>query len=130
MVAYSFKTAFVDRIYSGSKRQTVRRKGAKRHARPGEPVQLYQGLRTRHARKIIPDPLCIGVDDILIMVDGEAEDRIGFIEINGRRLDQKERAEFAWDDGFLNLAHFGRFWWMTHGAGLFDGVVVRWEPSP
>ena len=129
MVAYSFNTAFVDRIYSGGKRQTVRRKGAKRHARPGEPVQIYRGLRTRHARKIIPDPTCIGVDDITILVDGDAENHIAYLEINGHRLDAKEAHDFAWADGFLDLRQFGRFWWMTHGAGLFEGVVIRWEPA-
>jgi hypothetical protein len=129
MVAYSFKSAFVDRIYSGSKLQTVRRKGAKRHARPGEPVQIYQGLRTRNARKIIPDPTCVGIDDIEILVDFDADDHVGYIEINGKRLDQAEREAFAWADGFISMRAFGRFWWVTHGAGLFEGVVIRWEAS-
>lgn len=130
MVAYNFKSGFVDRIHSGSKRQTVRRKGGKRHARPGEAVQIYRGLRTVHARKIIPHPICIGVDDIVILVDGEAQNHIAYVEINGRRLSDDELEAFAWADGFLNARHFGRFWWMTHGAGLFEGVVIRWEPKP
>ena len=130
MVAYNFKSAFVDRIHSGSKRQTVRRKGGKRHARPGERVQVYRGLRTRHAKKIIPDPVCIGVDDIVILVDGAAENHLAFVEINGRRLTPEEIEAFAWADGFLSARHFGRFWWATHGAGQFDGVVIRWEPAP
>ncbi|QXN68023.1 hypothetical protein [Microcystis phage Mwe-Yong1] len=129
MVAYNFKTAFVPDIQSFRKRQTVRRNGAKRHARPGERVQLYQGLRTRFAQKIIDDPVCVGVDDITIEVSTDVETRIGWIEINGQQLDADAMQAFALADGFRGLPVFGRFWMLTHGAGLFFGVVIRWDPT-
>ena len=54
MVAYSFQRQFVDPILSGRKRQTIRapRAGRSRHARPGEQLQLYVGMRTRHCRLV------------------------------------------------------------------------------
>lgn len=45
MVAYSFQKRFVEPIRSGRKRQTIRA-DRKRHARPGEVLQLYSGMRT------------------------------------------------------------------------------------
>ena len=57
MVAYSFKSQFEEPIVAREKRQTVRG-FRKRHARPGEPIQLYVGMRTRNCRKILtPDPI-------------------------------------------------------------------------
>jgi hypothetical protein len=111
---------------SGSKRQTVRAAGRKRHARPGEAVQIYAGLRTRSARKLIPDPICRAVDHIIIVVDPASENGIAGMEINGVPLTRAQMAAFAWDDGFIGLASFGRFWRVTHGPGKFEGVVIRW----
>jgi hypothetical protein len=132
MVAYNFKTAFHGPIKAGTKRQTVRAHGRKRHARPGEPVQIYAGLRTRSAAKLIEDPTCIGVDEIIILVDRSAPQKIAAVEINGIPLDRSEMEAFAVADGFFPIGDhpalevFGRFWLATHGEGRFDGVVIRW----
>lgn len=67
MVAYGFKKFFSPQIESGHKRQTVRG-NRDRHARPGERVQLYEGLRTQYCRKIIADPVCTHVVPIEIVV--------------------------------------------------------------
>ena len=61
MVAYSFQPGFAAEIIAGRKTQTIRNP-RKRHAMPGEHLQLFTGMRTRYCKKIIPDPLCIGVD--------------------------------------------------------------------
>ncbi len=129
MVAYNFKSSFVDQISARTKRQTVRHQGGKRHARPGERVQLYTGLRTRHARKIIPDPVCIRVAQIVIPVGRAYEAKVGRIELDGIPLADDEMEAFAWADGFLSLRHFGRFWLATHGEGLFTGVVIYWADA-
>jgi hypothetical protein len=82
MVAYSFKSFFAPQIIAGLKCQTVRA-DRRRHARPGEAVQLYTGMRTRACHKLVtPDPLCTQVRRIIIatsrLVDG-----IVSIEIEG-----------------------------------------------
>jgi hypothetical protein len=126
MVAYNFRPAFHDRLRDGSKRQTVRRLGAKRHARPGEPVQIYAGLRTSRARKLIPDPICTGMDHIVIMVVPWAENGIAGMAINGVPLTRQQMQAFAVADGFANLDGLADFWLKTHGEGRFEGVVIRW----
>jgi hypothetical protein len=139
MVAYGFKSFFAPQIESGFKRQTVRG-DRNRHARPGELIQLYQGMRTRSCRKLIPDPPCTGVDRIVIERQAVP---ITAIEINGVRLTDDEIEEFARQDGFApehlkgaagldsHLARWNMamFWSLNHpNPGNFEGVLIRWDP--
>jgi len=125
MVAYNFKTAFHRQLIAGTKRQTVRHSGGKRHARPGDLVQIYTGMRTKAAHKLIPDVVCTRTDHIVIDVDPRSHDGIAGISINGIPLKYEEMQAFAMADGFDSLEIFGRFWSLTHGAGRFDGVVIH-----
>ena len=138
MVAYSFKAMFAPMIVARWKRQTVRA-NRKRHARPGEALQLYVGLRTRQCRKILqPDPICTAVTPIEIAVS--AIIGIANIEIDGRLLTADEIEEFAIADGFAP-EHFddgsaspardamGEFWLANYGAVNFAGVVIKWRVS-
>lgn len=154
MVAYSFMKMFAPQVEDLSKRHTIRAP-RKRHARPGEAVQLYTAMRTRHCRKLVtPDPICTRLDDIRLEV-GEVpvpDDRVGYvngIEINGRPLSDDETEAFAIADGFApaRLQPFllkpdevfrdwvtarllmGEFWRSTHGLGGWQGHVIRWEPG-
>lgn len=138
MVAYGFKAAFVDDIKARRKRQTIRLP-RKRHARPGEPVQLYVGLRTRYCRKIIPDPVCVGVDEVRIdLRDAQAPGVAGSatIEVNGIPLVGAALDDYARGDGFNGsrfvcpAEHMLRWWLYVHGRMLFDGVAIRWEDRP
>lgn len=85
MVAYSYKAGFVAPIRVGlglavldlhyelggylpgqpirPKRQTIRANGRRRHARPGEALQHYHGMRTTKCFKI-GDARCKGVSDV------------------------------------------------------------------
>lgn len=122
MVAYSFHKRFADLVAAGHKRQTIRAH-RKRHARPGEPVQLYTGMRTRHCRKLIsPDPICVSVRNIGIDVAGAmfALESDGFEPIT---------EAFALADGFQNIDAMLAFWRQNHGAEMFHGVMIQWEPN-
>ncbi|MEM6384351.1 MAG: ASCH domain-containing protein [Pseudomonadota bacterium] len=125
MVAYNFQRQFWLPIRAGTKRQTVRAH-RKRHAHIGEPIQLYGGMRTKQCEKLIPDPFCIGIDDIVIRLQQAAAGTHMWVEINGCPLDEAEVASFAKADGFLSAPEFGHFWLKTHGPGTFEGVVIRW----
>lgn len=131
MVAYSFHPRFVPLIESGRKRQTIRAH-RKRHARPGERMQLYTGMRTRHCRKIISDPLCVEVENIAIDVPaapgGGCQYRFDWwpdhvwATVDGL---------FAEQDGFAEPRDFHRFWLEHHGFDVFHGVLIRWKaPGP
>lgn len=127
MVAYSFRPRFVDLIYSGAKTQTIRAHGKKRHARPGEPVQLYQALRTKWARKIVKaDPICTRFEQIVILPTARGL----IVEVNGIRLGRSQLEKFAHDDGFFGAADFKRWWRAAIPTEVFYGVVIHWGAGP
>jgi len=142
MVAYSFRPMFGPQITALTKRQTVRA-DRKRHARPGEPVQLYQGMRTRHCVKLVErDPICSRVRPIEIAVSDLMPVAIVSITIDGIPLQREEIELFCRADGFAPSCvrdfgldgatareNMGRFWLKHHGQGRFEGVVIEWEPT-
>jgi hypothetical protein len=136
MVAYSFAPQFVAPIEARTKLQTVRGHRP-RHARVGEPIQLYTGMRTKQCRKLIdPDPTCIRVWDIRIAVDAAERCLIGAITLDGALLTRDEMEAFAQSDGFVvdddapALRRMGEFWLKAHARlgqeFVFDGVCIRW----
>ena len=136
MVAYSFKRQFVDRIRSGlghyehidgmipaPKRQTIRAIGKRRHARPGEMLQLYHGMRSRDCFKIGEAP-CASVDDIRLFIHGEKV-QIGDQTWRGAKM----LDAFARDDGFDDWTEMRTFWLEEHDGkhlGPFHGRPIKW----
>lgn len=125
MVAYNFKKRFIEPIQAGTKRQTIRapRDGRSRHARPGEEVQLYFGLRSRQTQMILHGAVCTAVEtvslnfvrDSVLLSSGIAYD-LGALDL------------FAVDDGFADWADLKRFWAEEHSAiSVFGGILIRWE---
>lgn len=143
MVAYGFKPFFSSQIESGSKRQTVRR-DRPRHARPGERVQLYQGMRTKYCRKIVPDVVCTSVLPIEIAISDLLDELVASIIVDGIHLRRDEVEAFARLDGFAPellgekfpaklsgrsaRETMGRFWIANHpGVTKFTGVLITWQ---
>lgn len=125
MVAYSFKRQFVAPIRAGIKAQTIRAH-RRRHARPGEAVQLYTGMRTRACERIVPDVRCRDVVDVLM--DLWPDDRDEAIRVGDVFLERAAREQFAIQDGFDDLAAMRAFWLQNHGREPFRGVLITWEP--
>lgn len=123
MVAYSFQRQFVAPIRTGTKDQTIRGP-RRRHARPGEAMQLYAGMRTRHCEKIIPDPVCKAV--VPIRIDFRPTESESTIQVDGVILVRAAREVFALQDGFESLAAMQAFWLTHHGPGPFHGFVITW----
>lgn len=67
MPAYSFKSRFAEPILSNQKLQTIRAVGKRRHARVGERMQLYTGMRTKQC-KLIATRICSSVHHIELMI--------------------------------------------------------------
>ncbi|MFN3319960.1 MAG: ASCH domain-containing protein [Allorhizobium sp.] len=144
MVAYGFKKYFAPQIEDGSKCHTIRRH-RRRHARVGESVQLFTGLRTRHCRKIMPDPICISVRPITIMSSDLIEAGIAYIAIDGQTLHRDEIEAFCASDGFdparlqghapakligsSARETMGRFWAAENPGNVFHGVIIGWRPE-
>ena len=101
MVAYNFKKQFAPAITNGTKLQTIRAPRSTRHARPGELIQLYTGMRTKTCRKLLPDPQCKAVLPVEITAEGVTLDGV---QLQGRTLEL-----FAKDDGFESIDAFLEF---------------------
>jgi len=135
MVAYSFKQRFVQPIRVGlssvslsfdcaPKRQTIRLP-RRRHARPGEILQLYYAQRTKHCQKI-GEARCIEVVPIRINVSPTP---YGLdIRVGKHWLSDLERIDFAQADGFNDCGDMYDFWRQEHGVGYFNGDLIKWEP--
>lgn len=136
MVAYSFKARFAEPILVGlgarrmhnvnPKQQTVRAIEKKRHARPGELVQLYTGLRTRSVRKL-GEAVCTLTAAIKIEFPSIFAANI---YIDDFSLTEDETHAFAHDDGFRTIDDFIEFWDDNHGIEkAFEGIIIYWEPK-
>lgn len=153
MVAYSFQPMFVPPVLAGlglklddldkfvqasdavakqppsslePKTHTIRAdRGGRGHARPGELLQLYCGMRTKQCFKI-GDARCTDVQRITLLFDMPA------IMIGDRAIRKAYGLErFARMDGFANFFQMRDFWDRHHpGVRTFNGWIIYWEPIP
>lgn len=141
MVAYSYKRRFVNPIRIGlglpilpeyeeservprPKRQTIRA-DRRRHARPGEIIQHYRGMRTRQCFKI-GEGRCVRITPIRIVVNEHTMPTA----LDGVHVGEGRLHDFARADGFDNAEDMHAFWKEEHGLGEFRGVLIQWEPLP
>ena len=121
MVAYSFQKRFAYPILAGTKCQTIR-DARKRHARPGEALQLYTGMRTRQC-SLIGTARCMDVQPIVLDLAGGTYRILDMIFWDRPILD-----EFAQRDGFEDWTELRAFWESTYpGITDFGGFVIRWQ---
>jgi hypothetical protein len=140
MVAYSVKERFIAPIEVGlglpitgpasvafpaPKLQTIRAVGKRRHARPGEIIQIYYAMRTSFCR-LIGVARC--VDVVPLVFDFAFVNRSITARIDGQRLRRDEMDDFARRDGFDDHADMARFWRDEHPFERFEGVLIRWAP--
>lgn len=131
MTAYSFQKIFADDVASGNKCQTIR--GPRnRHARVGEPIQLYTGMRTKQCRKLVePDPICSAVLPVNIEISFRNQGMIENVTLDGCDLTSDQIEQFCRDDGFGNFKitarnAMGRWFAKNYGTGIFKGFVIQW----
>jgi hypothetical protein len=150
MVAYSFKRQFVRPIRIGlgllpaepeiidgpmpqayeivmphPKRQTIRGE-RRRHARPGENLQLYCGMRTKGCF-LIGNARCLSVYQIRLWVG------LDYLALGS--TGQGITDEFAQADGFADAKAMHEFWRKNNSpgplsGGWWRGVLIKWEPLP
>lgn len=124
MVAYSFRPRFVPRILDGTKDQTIRAPRIRRHARPGEELQLYTGMRTRACR-LIRSTVCIETMPCTLDWRGPI-----VFALDSVRMAPDEMDVFARRDGFADVDDMGRFWKAEHpDVDIFMGTLIRWHPT-
>ena len=119
MVAYNFKARFAPLVASGAKTQTIRppRSAKSPHAHPGDVLQLYTGLRTKAAKKIVnPDPQCVLSKSVIIHRDS--------LFLPG--MPQPIPDMFAKADGFEDFGELVAFIDNVHGLP-FHGRLIVWD---
>lgn len=123
MVAYSFQQRFRESILAGTKRQTIRSE-RKRHARAGEALQLYTGMRTRQCSLILRT-VCLDVAPVRLRFNR------GAVVLSGVEItDPRDLDDFARADGFQDWRDLFTYWGVMHPqAVVFDGVLIRWTPT-
>jgi len=138
MVAYSFQPRFAPLVEAGTKRQTMRAPrrgpwGTDGHAKPGQMLQLYVGLRTRTPR-LLRVTRCLSAETICI----EARDRGDGTAVLQVWRSVPERAHgtvrstidievFAAADGFADAADMAAWWLTVRGFGTFDDYrLIGW----
>lgn len=132
MVAYSFKKQFTAPILAGTKAQTMRA-DRKRHARPGELVQLFTGMRTKHCRRL-GEALCLEVAPVRIELPRARRVPEVMIftpdgDLARHVLTPSALLAFARADGFRDFDELHAFWAEEHpGVDTFHGVLIRWQP--
>ena len=129
MVAYSFQARFVPRILAGTKRHTLRYVGLRRHARVGDALQLYFGMRTKQCR-LVARAQCVAHDDIALVFDATAYSKSegvrsphGIAAYGCTTLD-----DFAVGDGFNDWGEFRHYWRQVLGPDRFvwSGRITVW----
>jgi hypothetical protein len=124
MVAYSFQRQFAEPILAGTKGGTIRA-DRRRHARPGEELQLYVGMRTKQCR-LVARKTCLAVDPLTINFVAW---RVGYVIAGACCLRRPAELDaFAVFDGFASFAEMAEFWSKTHGVHVFRGWHIRWLP--
>ena len=124
MVAYNFQKQFADAVERGEKRQTIRaprRDG--RHAKVGDKLQLYTGMRTKQCRKL-RDAVCHDVCRVVIQRDQIWTYQPQEVHYKPEALDA-----FAKADGFECWAAM-RDWFDSQHGLPFTGVMIRWLVPP
>lgn len=125
MVAYSFQPQFVPAIERGDKTHTIRALGKKRHARAGEMVQLYTGMRTSRCRLLFASK-CLSTSSVLIFPDRT-------VIVDGAALDDAAVTNLAIADGFEGFDQFMEFFGQNFDHQdkaeniPFDGILVNWR---
>lgn len=145
MVAYSFQDRFIGPIRAGlgiphrnergqiaipgpkPKRQTIRAVGKRRHAREGDALQLYWGMRNPRCF-LIGRATCTGVLPIIIWVPPTGA---LVVERAHKLLMAKDLALFSQLDGFADPDDMAAFWRKEHeGIEKFEGFLITWCPNP
>lgn len=134
MVAYSFQDRFLPAIRSREKQQTIRLP-RKRHAMPGEALQMFNGPRMRPTR--VGAASCLNARQVRLDFDRrEVVIDEAIVICTTAELDA-----FAIRDGFNPAAldappsmrrlrpwlFMGQFWLETHpDKPVFAGVLIDW----
>ena len=127
MPAFNFSAQFADAVDYGDKRQTIRapRKDGRAHAKVGDTLALYTGMRTKSCRLLLR-ARCTRIDQVRIeatcmYLNGQVLFS-AILDRDGPLTDN----EFARADGFEGFTDMANWFRETHGLP-FTGILICWQ---
>lgn len=139
MPAYSFQKQFVEKILSGEKPHTIRRR-RKRATVPGDQLSLYTGMRTKSCVLVASVP-CTKVEPIRFYLDRsemwiwspEQPGDLHYSEVEEigsfRLMTAEEVNAIARADGFEDVYDFFDFFKQYKSDYLDDFEIIHWDPN-
>lgn len=130
MPAINFKKEFAEDVEWGHKRQTIRapRKDGRPHAKVGDRIRLYTGMRTKGCR-LLGEATVTKIDTLWMDAVGMKLNGQHVQSALGSRDDPITDNEFAQADGFEGFTEMANWFSEVHGLP-FEGVVIYWnEPN-
>lgn len=135
MVAYSFHRRFVDMIRARDKTHTLRNP-RRRHARVGEALQLYTGMRSKSC-ELIARATCDRFQGIYLKFSeyqafhfhDVMETDAGVWRRVGELRAISDPDAFARSDGFNDIDDMGRWWFEVHCVTSWSGLLIGWAPA-
>lgn len=129
MVAYNFQQQFVAPIEAGTKTQTMRAIGKRRHARVSETLQLYTGMRRKGETRMILHTVCT-ISFIARLYLPTFHDDGSIMLGSGQAVTRRaDLNRFARKDGFADWNELCNWVRKTHGdPATWDCHVIGWVP--
>ena len=126
MPAFNFQSRFATKVLDGTKLQTIRaeRKDKRPHAKVGDTLSLYTGMRTKQCL-LLRTARCLDILDIYI-------NPAGFYLFRGDqpialKTKRPDLDKFAIADGFESWEDLCQWLQSNHQVALI-GSVIRWAP--
>lgn len=127
MPQLNFSSQFADAVASFTKRQTIRAM-RKVPIKLDDTLHLFTGLRTKHARRLLPPQTCRAALDIRIRWKPIKNSKYQSLEIHLQhrgKLNASEVWELIKADGFTNREDFAN-WFLPKGTQEFKGQLIKW----
>lgn len=127
MPIYNFQKRFAEKVRTGEKLQTIRKR-RKRPTAESETLYLYTGLRSKNPEKL-REAKCVRV----LPIEIHAESYLMFprIKVGAEWISRSEMDAFARADGFANAAEFFEFWRDVHGLTVKNPLtgfeLIQWS---
>lgn len=120
MTTLNFSARFAPLVAARTKRQSIRTEKSAARFAVGVPLQLYTGLRTKEARKLVEeDPVVTEIVYVGI--------RPTYLTLGGPGYPKIDVDEFAHLDGFESYAEMVAWFQDTYRAATFTGRCIRWD---
>ena len=123
------KGQFVPKIVEGVKPHSFRAKRKDgRKWKVGDTIQFYENVRQPNMRKIRPDAVVKGVQEVVMVlrIDESIDKFELYLFVDRRNIKGSERYHMIENDGFDEFMGFVSFFFPKLKTGIWRGQLVHW----